>query len=99
MKLIVILIILGILIGAAILYKKYNEKLCTDTKFGPVTDIPFSQFSNANIALIKSDTLGAAPLGEPKYWGGTGSPVTQGMYGYNEDNTQTYYPVYTDNPF
>ncbi len=98
MKLIVILIIGAIIIGALVFYK-YNEKLCMATKFGPVTDIPWSSFVNANMALVHSDTLGAAPLGEPKYWRGSGSPVTQGMYGYNEDNSQTYYPVYTEQPF
>lgn len=100
MKVIIILILIGILLVLA--YKSY-EKMCVETKFGPVSNIPYSLFTNSNMALVHSDTIGQAPLGDPRFWVGTGSPVTQGQYSYNEDGSQNlpenYYPKYVGNPF
>lgn len=121
-------IFIALLIGALLLvigiffYKEsrknqgnHDENMCVETKFSGVTDLPYSSFVNANMALVHSTSIGAAPLGEPKFWNHNGtnsSPVFQGMYGYT-DNWQTaaekaygeseemenYYPVYTDRPF
>lgn len=69
-----------------ILTTKSPEQLCVTKKYGIVTDIPASNYVNANMALVNSTSLGQAPFGDPRYWIPNRSPITQGMYGLYQGN-------------
>jgi hypothetical protein len=58
-----------------------TENLCVRKSYGIVTDVPMSNYTDANMALVHSTSLGQAPLGDPQYWLPSSSPITQGQYG------------------
>lgn len=82
---------------ALIVYRMYtiNEKLCVNNNYGVVANVPYSNYPDANGVLGNNSSLGAAPLGYPKYWRGPNSPITQGMYGLYVDTP----PIDETQPF
>jgi len=70
---IIVLIVMLVVIG--------RENLCVNRNYGVVTDIPASNFIDANMALVHDTTIGQAPLGDPRFWIPSHSPITQGQYG------------------
>ena len=64
-----------------ILKMSLSENLCMAKQYGMVTNVPVSSLANANMGLINDSSLGQAPLGDPQYWRGPVSPLTQGQYG------------------
>jgi len=77
----IIQIIVAIIIIYFILRLTVNENLCVSKSYGVVTDVPVSSLRYAGSALVKDDSLGQAPLGDPRFWIGPTSPITQGQYG------------------
>ena len=97
----IFIVLIIILVCGVFYYQSKKEGICINSKFGRVSDVPFSSYVNANTALVSSDTLGSAPFGSPLYWKGTSSPVL-GMYGYTDAEynlLENYFPKYTENPF
>ena len=80
--------LIGILIIMIIVFYFINSKketLCVQRNYGFVTDVPVSNYVDANMALVHSTSIGSAPLGNPKYWLPDRSPITQGQYGLYQD--------------
>jgi len=90
----IILIIIAVLVY--VLYQQNSEGICIKKDYGYVTDVPASVFTDANMALVHSTSLGQAPLGDPRYWLPNRSPITQGMYGLYREKTL---PVSEAQPF
>jgi hypothetical protein len=59
----------------------HTEELCVQRNYGIITDVPASNYADANMALIQDSSLGQKPLGDPRYWLKNRSPITQGQYG------------------
>jgi len=82
-QLLILLLLLGVLCIAILKIK--SEQLCIMKPYGPVTDVPASNFIDANMALVHSTSIGQAPLGDPRYWLPSHSPITQGQWGLYSD--------------
>ncbi len=81
-------IVLVIIVLVTVIYMfNPNENLCIKRNYGYITDIPVSNYVDANMALGYSTSLGQAPLGDPRYWLPNRSPITQGQYGLYQDPT------------
>ena len=96
LTIIIQLAIIAILVYMLCNINRGSEDLCIKQKYGYVTDVPASVYTDANMALVHSTGLGQAPLGDPRYWLPNRSPITQGMYGLYQDNTL---PVSEAQPF
>jgi len=82
---IVQLIIIALLLY--IIYKTsgYSEGLCINSRVGVVTDSPYSDYVNNNIALVSDSSLGAAPNGVASGFIGSTSPITNGQWALYQD--------------
>ena len=104
------IIILQLLTLALLMYLIFrkDEGLCVKRDYGYVTDVPASVYADANSALVHSSSLGQAPLGDPRFWIPSRSPITQGQYGLYQpeqpfdrsdfDEIAAQIPVYTEKP-
>ena len=95
---VILLTQLVVIFMLVILIRRSNksEQLCIQKSYGYVTDVPASRYVDANMALVHSDTIGQAPLGDPRYWLPNGSPITQGQYGLYQPETL---PLSATQPF
>lgn len=84
-----ILILVLVIVGLTIYLYNTREQLCIRKTFGVVTDVPASVYTNANMALVHSTSIGQAPLGDPNYWLPSGSPITQGQWALYQDKPLT----------
>jgi len=78
-QLLILLLLLGVLV--VFVLKVKSENLCIMTPYGPVTDVPASNYIDANMAMVHSTSIGQAPLGDPRFWLPSHSPITQGQWG------------------
>lgn len=69
-----------------IIFNNHSENLCVNESYGVVTDVPASNYPDAALAYDSKSSLGQAPLGDPKYWIGNNSPITQGQWGLYQPN-------------
>jgi len=83
----ILLIMQGVtlLLLLVLVFRQSNENLCVQRKYGIVTDVPASNYVDANIALIKDSSLGQAPLGDPRFWLPNRNPITQGQWGLYQE--------------
>lgn len=86
-QLYILLQIITILILIYLVMTMKKESLCIKKDYGCVTDVPASEYVNANMALVRSTSLGQAPLGDPRFWLPNRSPITQGQYGLYQPHT------------
>ena len=86
-----LLIIVAIVVLAIIFVSSSSsENLCVQRDYGLITDVPASDYRDANIALVENSTLGQAPLGNPQHWIPDRSPITQGQWGlYQGDGLES----------
>ena len=84
-------LIVHLIIIILILYVVYkvsglSEGLCVDMNDRQmvVSSEPYSDYVNNNMALTNTTTIGAAPLGNPKYWIPGTSPITNGQWALYE---------------
>ena len=58
-----------------------REGICVQRSYGVITEMPASDYVNANIAYRQGTDFGSQPLGETNHWIPHTSPIFQGMYG------------------
>ena len=88
--------VIALLVYLLYMMKRGEEQLCFRREYGTVTDIPASSYADANSALVRSSSLGQAPLGDPRYWLPNRNPITQGQYGLYQNPTL---PIGDTQPF